>query len=118
MKFFFLLEMGREKLIHLALLTGSDYTEGIQGVGPVCALEILAEFPSDGLEALERFRDWLSHVQSKKNAPPENKIRQKIRNLSVNPGKFKLHLYPFLKKKTSLRNLHPILFQYFGIIYF
>ncbi len=51
-------ELGREKLVHLALLTGSDYTEGIQGVGPVCALEILAEFPSQGLDALEQFRDW------------------------------------------------------------
>lgn len=55
---FFFLELDREKLIRLALLTGSDYTEGIQGVGPVCALEIMAEFPSDGLEALEQFRDW------------------------------------------------------------
>ena len=87
--------MQREKLIHLALLTGSDYTEGVEGVGPVSALEILAEFPSDGLESLEQFRDWLTRVQSKKNAPPENKIRQKIRNLRVNPGK------PFFPIKIS-----------------
>ncbi|XP_059352206.1 DNA excision repair protein ERCC-5-like [Daphnia carinata] len=79
-------KLGREKLVHLALLTGSDYTEGIQGVGPVCALEILAEFPSQGLEALEQFRDWINGIQAKKNAPPENKIRQKIRNLQVKPG--------------------------------
>ncbi|XP_046457764.1 DNA excision repair protein ERCC-5-like isoform X2 [Daphnia pulex] len=79
-------KLGREKLVHLALLTGSDYTEGIQGVGPVCALEILAEFPNPGLEALEEFSNWLHKVQAKKNAPPENKIRQKIRNLQVKPG--------------------------------
>lgn len=53
-----MVELEREKLINLALLTGSDYTEGIQGVGPVGALEILAEFPGEGLESLERFRDW------------------------------------------------------------
>lgn len=83
--------MRRDKLIHLALLTGSDYTEGIQGVGPVCALEILAEFPCDGIESLENFRDWLTRVQSKKNAPPENTIRQKLRNLPpLKPGKSKI----------------------------
>lgn len=54
----YLKELEREKLVQFALLTGSDYTEGIQGVGPVCALEILAEFPSQGLEALEQFKDW------------------------------------------------------------
>ena len=42
----------REKLINLALLCGSDYTEGIQGVGPVTAMEILLEFPGEGLEGL------------------------------------------------------------------
>lgn len=86
--------LGREKLVSLALLTGSDYTEGVEGVGPVCALEILAEFPNEGLEALEEFRDWLSKVQAKKNAPPENKIRQKLRNLQVHPGEsFFLYLF-------------------------
>ena len=33
----------REKMILLAMLTGSDYTEGIDNVGPVTAMEILAE---------------------------------------------------------------------------
>lgn len=86
----------------MALLTGSDYTEGIQGVGPVCALEILAEFPSEGLDALEQFRDWLLSVQAKKNAPPENKIREKIRNLQVNPGMCfkKKGKHIFLKRKA------------------
>ena len=31
----------REKMILIAMLTGSDYTEGVEGVGPVTALEIL-----------------------------------------------------------------------------
>ena len=46
------LGLTREKLINLALLCGSDYTDGIQGVGPVTAMEILLEFPGDGLEGL------------------------------------------------------------------
>lgn len=48
----------RQKLISFAHLLGSDYTEGIPGIGPVTALEILAEF-SD----LEEFRDWWTQVQ-------------------------------------------------------
>ncbi|KAB8076200.1 hypothetical protein BDV29DRAFT_170664 [Aspergillus leporis] len=48
----------RRKLISFAHLLGSDYTEGIPGIGPVTALEILTEFSS-----LEEFRDWWSQVQ-------------------------------------------------------
>jgi len=47
--------LDREMLVNMALLCGSDYTEGIQGIGPVTALEILAEFPGFGLEKLQRF---------------------------------------------------------------
>ncbi|KAL2813566.1 hypothetical protein BJX63DRAFT_394136 [Aspergillus granulosus] len=49
----------RKKLISFAHLLGSDYTEGIPGIGPVTALEILTEF-----SALEEFRDWWTRVQT------------------------------------------------------
>ncbi|KAF7156933.1 hypothetical protein CNMCM5623_000778 [Aspergillus felis] len=49
----------RRKLISLAHLLGSDYTEGISGIGPVTALEILTEFSS-----LEEFRDWWTQIQT------------------------------------------------------
>lgn len=48
----------RRKLISFAHLLGSDYTEGIPGIGPVTALEIITEFSS-----LEEFRDWWGDVQ-------------------------------------------------------
>jgi DNA excision repair protein ERCC-5 len=38
------LKMNREKLIIFALLLGSDYTEGIKGIGIVNAMEILKIF--------------------------------------------------------------------------
>lgn len=38
-------KLTREQMILLALLVGSDYTVGLQGVGPVTAMEILAAFP-------------------------------------------------------------------------
>lgn len=50
--------LDRQKLIGVAHLLGSDYTEGIPSVGPVTALEILSEF--DNLTA---FAEWWSHVQ-------------------------------------------------------
>ncbi|PYI15040.1 DNA excision repair protein Rad2 [Aspergillus violaceofuscus CBS 115571] len=49
----------RTKLIRLAHLLGSDYTEGIPGIGPVTALEILTEFAD-----LEEFSDWWTRVQT------------------------------------------------------
>lgn len=50
--------LDRHKLIGVAHLLGSDYTEGVPSVGPVTALEILSEF-----ESLERFAEWWSQVQ-------------------------------------------------------
>ena len=50
--------LDRRKLIRFAHLLGSDYTEGVQGIGPVTALEILADF-----DTLEEFREWCSKVQ-------------------------------------------------------
>lgn len=47
--------LDRSKLINLAYLLGSDYTEGIPNVGFVTAMEILNEFPGHGLEPLLKF---------------------------------------------------------------
>jgi len=50
--------LDRLKLIRIAHLLGSDYTEGLPNVGPVTALEILSEF-----ETLEQFAEWWGAVQ-------------------------------------------------------
>jgi DNA excision repair protein ERCC-5 len=52
------LGLNRERMIIMAILLGSDYTEGINGIGIVNALEILSAFPN-GMEGLEEFRDWI-----------------------------------------------------------
>jgi DNA excision repair protein ERCC-5 len=49
------LMLKRGDLINLALLLGSDYTEGVRGVGPVNAYEILRAFGGD----LAEFRTWM-----------------------------------------------------------
>ena len=52
------LGLDRRKLIAIAHLLGSDYTEGLPGIGPVTAVELLSEFTD-----LVGFRDWYAAVQ-------------------------------------------------------
>lgn len=51
------LGLNREKLIHMALLLGSDYTEGVSGIGIVNAIEVVNAFPEE--DGLRRFREWI-----------------------------------------------------------
>ncbi|KAI9263682.1 hypothetical protein BY458DRAFT_237869 [Sporodiniella umbellata] len=58
----------REEMIQLAYLLGSDYTEGIPGIGPVAAMEILAEFSSSNESSptespLQKFKVWYQNGQ-------------------------------------------------------
>lgn len=84
-------DLDREKLVVLALLTGSDYTNGVEGAGPVTALEILSEFPSDtssAFDGLVKFYEWWESRQSTKDViEAENKVRDKLRKLKLQPGK-------------------------------
>ncbi|KAL7612604.1 hypothetical protein Lser_V15G07736 [Lactuca serriola] len=51
------LGLPREKLIRMAMLLGSDYTEGISGIGIVNAVEVLNAFPEE--DGLHKFREWI-----------------------------------------------------------
>lgn len=51
------LGLNREKLVRMALLLGSDYTEGISGIGIVNAIEVVNAFPEE--DGLKMFREWL-----------------------------------------------------------
>ena len=50
------LRLSREKLIMFAMLLGSDYTEGVKGIGLVNAMEILKAFSS--FQQIHKFKDW------------------------------------------------------------
>ena len=65
------LGLDRGTLIRLAYLLGSDYTDGLPGVGPVIAMELLKEFPGD--DGLHKFREWWLKVQSGKDKDSDNK---------------------------------------------
>ncbi|KAI0855870.1 PIN domain-like protein [Xylaria cubensis] len=74
------LSLSREQLISLAQMLGSDYTEGLPGVGPVTAVEILSEFP--GKDGLKEFHDWWQEVQVNnrpKEADKTSAFRKKFR---------------------------------------
>ncbi|SCU86548.1 LANO_0C08372g1_1 [Lachancea nothofagi CBS 11611] len=80
------LGLDREKFIELAQLLGSDYTTGVKSVGPVSAMEILAEFGN-----LAQFRDWYNAGQFDKQtqqneSPFEKKLRKKLTTNEVMLG--------------------------------
>ena len=72
----------REKMILLAMLTGSDYTEGISNVGPVTGMEILAEFVGSGITPLEDLKSWWTENQNETRIPG-NQTRAKLRKLQL-----------------------------------
>ncbi|CAL0318694.1 unnamed protein product [Lupinus luteus] len=51
------LGLTREKIVRMALLLGSDYTEGVSGIGIVNAVEVLNAFPEE--DGLLKFRQWV-----------------------------------------------------------
>jgi DNA excision repair protein ERCC-5 len=69
------LSLTRERLISLAYLLGSDYTIGLPGVGPVVALELLANFP--GETGVEDFKAWWTKVQRGQDGEDETDTKWK-----------------------------------------
>uniref|UniRef100_A0A2N9I1V5 DNA repair protein UVH3 n=1 Tax=Fagus sylvatica TaxID=28930 RepID=A0A2N9I1V5_FAGSY len=51
------LGLTREQLVRMALLLGSDYTEGVSGIGIVNAIEVVNAFPEE--DGLHIFREWI-----------------------------------------------------------
>lgn len=84
-------KLTRQQMILLALLVGSDYTVGLQGVGPVTALEILAAFPptqpkefslshAELLSGLKEFRSWFH--KGKSAGPGRSALKNKLKNVA------------------------------------
>ncbi|XP_029652484.1 DNA repair protein complementing XP-G cells homolog isoform X1 [Octopus sinensis] len=80
------LGLEREKLIKMAFLCGSDYTPGIAGVGPVTALEILAEFNGKHLEGLQTLKTWWDSTRDQIKIPQEIKLKSKLRQMEIHDG--------------------------------
>lgn len=76
------LNLERTDLVDLALLLGSDYTDGLPGIGPVSAMEILAEFKAPGKDTLREFKTWwdgqLGEKMTKKKSADDSAFKQKF----------------------------------------
>ena len=94
-------------MVLLALLTGSDYTEGIADVGPVTAMEILAEFPGTGIGPLNEFKGWWKDQQTLSGKLPiGSKTREKFRKFQLpetfpNQNIIDAYLYPTVDNSTE-----------------
>lgn len=67
----------REKFVDLAQLLGSDYTEGLLGIGPVTGMEIISEFKD-----LHDFKQWWEKVQNRQGKQEDllnNELRLKFK---------------------------------------
>ncbi|KAH8117820.1 hypothetical protein DFH11DRAFT_1570873 [Phellopilus nigrolimitatus] len=79
------LGLDRGTLVRLAYLLGSDYVEGVPGVGPVVAMELLREFPGD--DGLHKFKDWWLKVQTGRDKDSDNistfrkRFKKRFKNL-------------------------------------
>lgn len=69
------LGLDRERLIDIAFLLGSDYTEGLPGFGPITSMEVLSEFGT-----VKSFAEWWRKVQQGKDTEEESagRNRQKL----------------------------------------
>jgi DNA excision repair protein ERCC-5 len=75
------LGLDRDTLVRLAYLLGSDYVEGLPGVGPVVAMELVKEF--QGSDGLHKFKDWWTKVQTGRDKPEDNKSKFRKRFVSL-----------------------------------
>ena len=93
--------LDRQKLIRIAHLLGSDYTEGLPNVGPVTALEILSEF-----ETLDQFSEWWGTVQMGQKLSPEDAATPFRRKFRKNASKLFLPAV-FPDQRVDQAYLHP-----------
>lgn len=86
------LGLSQDNLIELALLLGSDYTRGVKGIGPVLAVEILAEF---GL--LEKFKEWFDtniHTTKPPDKSQMTSLQKNLLNRVKNGSLYLLETFP------------------------
>lgn len=88
-----LYSLDRHKMIQLSILVGNDYTNGIQGIGAVTAMEILSEFTTSKagndddmneevslLSGLSKFKEWFHNDKSNM---AKRSLRSKLKNIAL-----------------------------------
>ncbi|PON52043.1 XPG/Rad2 endonuclease [Trema orientale] len=88
------LGLTRQQLIRMALLLGSDYTEGISGIGIVNAIEVVHAFPEE--DGLQKFRDWIESpdptILGKFDTQTDSNARKKVPKIGDNANSSKINM--------------------------
>ena len=74
--------LDRDRMVQLAMLVGSDYTNGVVGVGPVKAVKIIQAFEGPKLEGLKVFKEWVNNLQLGVTDEEDSEERKKMRKLA------------------------------------
>ena len=88
------LGLTQNKLISLAMLLGSDYTDGVKGIGPVNGIEIIQTFCSEkesDFNGLKEFKNWIYSTERDKfpKKKPDLKIQRYDEYMILKKGWFK-----------------------------
>lgn len=82
--------MSRNSFIQLAFLVGSDYTNGIDGIGPVSAIEILSFFESKtkSMNIEEKLLKIKEVANSKSEIYNDIPFVKKLKSSKIGSGKY------------------------------
>lgn len=74
-------------MIMLAILSGSDYTVGLTGVGAVTSLEVIAHYPKRNTEStpVQRLRQFAKEFNAKTMT---GSIAKKLKKVSISEGEY------------------------------
>ncbi|KAK9904154.1 hypothetical protein WJX75_005482 [Coccomyxa subellipsoidea] len=78
------LGLDQDGLIRLALLLGSDYTEGVGGIGIVNAIETVKAFDSE--DGMRKFRDWVMNPDEAELLAAVRPQKKRKRKKQAKPG--------------------------------
>lgn len=86
---FVVLALSRNSFIQLAFLVGSDYTNGIDGIGPVSAIEILSFFEpkTKNMDIEEKLLKIKDIVNSKSELYSDIPFMKKLKSTKIGSGK-------------------------------
>uniref|UniRef100_A0A1I7XH86 XPGI domain-containing protein n=1 Tax=Heterorhabditis bacteriophora TaxID=37862 RepID=A0A1I7XH86_HETBA len=104
--------------ISIAILSGSDYSIGLRGVGVVSAVELAAEFTQERradqnaeeevLSMLNRVEEWLLSVGTEKNETPQlTNNRRKLR-LLIEKNNETTHIEGIANRDVVSAYMHPV----------
>lgn len=101
------LGFSREDVIALAMLLGSDYTDGVRGIGIVNATEVVNAFP--GIDGLREFKEWVQSFdlaeEARRAASRKKKTDAELEQMT--PRERFEHTHASVRRKWELGEAFP-----------